>query len=931
MNINRKVATLISIVLVACNTFTYITADDLDESIETEVLEIKSNDETLIVDNTNNEFESDVLVATISEVEYEEEFETYKEELEKDETSVDSEIIATLSALVADVDDDITEIAVSNEVENNYIGISTFSEIVNNIIEVSTITEIDNNIIEISTLSEIDNNIIEISTISEIENNTIEISTISEMTFENTNIATKSEMNFVFKSGNRYVEYVPKRIKSSHLNLLKKENLPQSYDSRNVNGVSYVPPIRNQKPYGMCWAFSMIGQAETSAIKKGLVPDNNSIDLSEAALNYYMYNLQDITSSGSHNIDFPGYEGNDYTLGLYDFADMSDWANIGGNKMLASLQMSSYMGYVKENEETSFDRLIEYKDNIEDYTLDGKYAFNSNSFEVGNIEFINSRDIEVIKKAIMKNGSVGISYCFDERSESTHNIEGDYFYCSEGDIYTNHAIIVIGWDDNIAKENFYFGENYDNATYKIEEGDGAWLCRNSLGESYGNGGYFYISYYETSLRDDTFTSTEVIPSNTYEYNYHYDTTISPVSVNVNNLIGNIFKVSDDKNQSLDAINIAIDDVNTTFDVEIYTSNIQMETPVDGTKELTQKVTLDLSGIWTIPLDKKVPLKKDTYFSIVIRPEKTFSMFVDKEYVPYSRSWFACVNEAKLGQSYIYKDDTWVDYNSYDTRLQEGGNEGRNWRIKGLTNKAGTITFKSGGGVGTMSEQVTAYGEETKLNGNMFSKSGYEFICWIDSDGNKYYNRATLFFTEDMILTATWKKIKRNSSNDGGGGGVGVAFSSGFATIPAIIENVTPKPAIIQTIDSTLTIWEFDPIINKFKLNINVGGGGSLPAKNGFYIVNTIGTEIVNGIPTQVVVQNTYYFDTEGSMVTGWVKTVDSKWYFFENAKTADEGKMVTGWKQVQGSWYYFGLDGAMFQNTVTPDGFIVDENGVMVQ
>ena len=71
-------------------------------------------------------------------------------------------------------------------------------------------------------------------------------------------------------------------------------------------------------------------------------------------------------------------------------------------------------------------------------------------------------------------------------------------------------------------------------------------------------------------------------------------------------------------------------------------------------------------------------------------------------------------------------------------------------------------------------------------------------------------------------------------------------------------------------------------------------------------------------------------DIEGNMVTGWVKTVDGKTYFFENAKTIDEGKMVTGWKQIQNDWYFFAADGVMLVNTTTPDGYLVGADGKMM-
>lgn len=44
---------------------------------------------------------------------------------------------------------------------------------------------------------------------------------------------------------------------------------------------------------------------------------------------------------------------------------------------------------------------------------------------------------------------------------------------------------------------------------------------------------------------------------------------------------------------------------------------------------------------------------------------------------------------------------------------------------------------------------------------------------------------------------------------------------------------------------------------------------------------------------------TYYFDQNGYMVTGWRK-VDGNWFFFKS-----NGIMVRGWQRIGGKWYYF--------------------------
>ena len=63
---------------------------------------------------------------------------------------------------------------------------------------------------------------------------------------------------------------------------------------------------------------------------------------------------------------------------------------------------------------------------------------------------------------------------------------------------------------------------------------------------------------------------------------------------------------------------------------------------------------------------------------------------------------------------------------------------------------------------------------------------------------------------------------------------------------------------------------------------------------------------------------TYYFDANGYMVTGW-KKINNKDYFFN-----DSGVMV---KDAWQGAYYLGSDGAMLTNTFTKDGYYVGANG----
>ena len=50
----------------------------------------------------------------------------------------------------------------------------------------------------------------------------------------------------------------------------------------------------------------------------------------------------------------------------------------------------------------------------------------------------------------------------------------------------NHAVTIVGWDDNYKKENFIDGPKPSR--------NGAWIVKNSYGTGFGDKGYFYMAY-----------------------------------------------------------------------------------------------------------------------------------------------------------------------------------------------------------------------------------------------------------------------------------------------------------------------------------------------------------------------------------------------------------------------------------------------------
>ena len=138
----------------------------------------------------------------------------------------------------------------------------------------------------------------------------------------------------------------------------------------------------------------------------------------------------------------------------------------------------------------------------------------------GNWTGINDAGMLAVKSELLKGRAVSAAFKADvsqpgeqENEDGYINLETWAHYTYE-DVLQSHAITIIGWDDNYAKENFKAGH--------MPPADGAWLVKNSWGSetdfyTLPNGmpvnykqwgivndegkhtGYFYISYYDKTL------------------------------------------------------------------------------------------------------------------------------------------------------------------------------------------------------------------------------------------------------------------------------------------------------------------------------------------------------------------------------------------------------------------------------------------------
>ncbi|MFR5245909.1 MAG: C1 family peptidase, partial [Clostridium sp.] len=93
---------------------------------------------------------------------------------------------------------------------------------------------------------------------------------------------------------------------------------------------------------------------------------------------------------------------------------------------------------------------------------------------VQEIRILPERNYDAVKRAVYLYGGVQTSlYLPSENRVSDEDV------CYKGSEEPNHDAVIIGWDDNYPKEKFASNP----------ESDGAFLCVNSWGENFGDGGF----------------------------------------------------------------------------------------------------------------------------------------------------------------------------------------------------------------------------------------------------------------------------------------------------------------------------------------------------------------------------------------------------------------------------------------------------------
>ena len=345
-------------------------------------------------------------------------------------------------------------------------------------------------------------------------------------------------------------------------------SLPAKYDLRDRYRV---PTVRDQGKLGTCWAFGAV-----SALESSLLPEDS-----------YVFSADHMSLSNS------------FATGQND----------GGEYTMSMAYLAAWQGPVYE---------------VDDPYGDGESNNKLTAVKhVQEMRIIASKDIAAIKEAVFKYGGVQTSLYSSLKnasSSSKYYNKETHSYCYIGTNKPNHDVVIVGWDDNYPKENF-------NTSL---EGDGAFICQNSWGTSFGENGVFYVSYYDSNIGTHNLAYTRVEDKDNYDNIYQSDLCgwVGKLGYEKESMYGaNVFTAK--SNEEV----VAAGFYATAPDTEYKVYVVSDFTGVNSfrNRQLVAEGVLEDAGYYTVDFEKGVSVKEGKKYAVVVyvkTPGSTHPMAIE---------------------------------------------------------------------------------------------------------------------------------------------------------------------------------------------------------------------------------------------------------------------------------------------------------------
>ena len=416
-------------------------------------------------------------------------------------------------------------------------------------------------------------------------------------------------------------------------------SLPSSYDLKNVDGKNFVSSIKNQGTTEICWAFASIENIETMLMKQTNQSYSNQFQ------KFSVRQLDYVTSNNSlvKDASWISCSGNCSYTPYNNKNNGSRSLGKGGNFFTSSIIMSnalsltdeSVLPWTEKNDPKWPKDIMGYDKSL--YEVNSTIQMPTINEDSASEELINSY-VNDIKNYMIQYGGpfVGTyspkSTCGFENTDGTKAIKTDDCTNDTSNNSQNHAMQIIGWDDNYeysycdAGTKHYSVKNGNCTSGKLTQGKGAWVVRNSWGEDSEEGNayrYVYLTYDSTRLSIGFTTSISEMSNRSWDNNYH----VNPwIDSNISNGMASVseqtkeFDTHNKKSEKIEKVKFITASKNGKYKLSVITND----------KEYNNVATINSNevGIYTVDLSDKNIIIKDKNFSVKIVGENNDKFYND---------------------------------------------------------------------------------------------------------------------------------------------------------------------------------------------------------------------------------------------------------------------------------------------------------------